>query len=89
MATYINKYGWPLVKAVAPDEAWHYYEQYYIVDESTQNTKYMCFTDDDKRVIWRETKDNSGNTTLEFGWGAWNDRTNLTYVPINGMLLVS
>ena len=41
-----------------------------------------------KRIIWRETKDNSGITTLEFGWGAWGSRTNLTYVPINGSLEV-
>ena len=79
----INKYGWPLVAWPVPDEAWHWYEQFYIVDETTQNTKYMCFADTEERVIWRETK-NQGVTTLEFSWGKWSDKTNLTYHPIHG-----
>lgn len=83
----INKYGWPLIQAVAPEEAWHWYEHFYIIDEATQDTKYMCFTDDDKRVIWRETK-NADVTTLEFSYGEWTDKANLTYAPINGSLEV-
>ena len=83
MATNINKYGYPLVKYPVPDEAWHWFEQFYLIDAKTAGTKYMCFNDTPKRVIWRETvADNV--TTLEFAWGAWNNRASLTYYPING-----
>ena len=83
----IDKYGWPLVKNVVPDEAWHWYEYYYIVDAKTQGTTYKCFLDTPKRVIWRETVQD-GVTTLEFGYGAWKDRATLEYAPINGSLEV-
>ena len=79
----VNKYGYPLTKYPAPDEAWHWYEHFYLVDEATPDTVYRCFTDGDERVIWREQKQQDV-TTLMFTWGSWNDRANLTYYPING-----
>lgn len=83
----ISKYGWPLIKEVVPDEAWHYYEQFYMIDETDPDCVYKCFTDDAKRIIWKEEKKNSV-TTLTFSYGAWDDRSNLTYAPINGSLEV-
>lgn len=87
MSTFVNKYGWPIVRKVDPNEAWHHYSQYYLVDESVPNTKYMCFEADDQRVIWKETV-SSSTTKLEFAFGSWDDRTSLTYVPINGQYQV-
>lgn len=83
----INKYGYPLVQYPVPDEAWHWFEHFYLVDAQDPDKVYKCFTDDPKRVIWRETT-NQGVTTLEFSYGKWDDRANLTYAPINGACAV-
>jgi hypothetical protein len=91
MARSINKYGWPLVRGTTPDEAWHYYEQFYEVEDAGGGVTYKRLEGTNPCVIWRETVTSSGNTTntkLEFSWGDWADRANLTYVPINGSLNV-
>jgi hypothetical protein len=83
----ITRYGHPLNKKVRWEHAPQFYNVYYMVDKSTPDTEYMCFDNDPKRVIWRKTTSN-GVETLEFAYGAWDDRTKLTYVPIYDALEV-
>jgi len=84
----INKYGWPLVRDCIPEEAHDYYNNnFYLIDDQGSGVVYKCWHAHAKRVIWRETT-TAGVTTLEFGYGAWDDRANLTYAPINGGLNV-
>ncbi len=83
----INRYGLPLIKSVRQEHAPTFYNMFYIVDTATPNIEYCCFRADPKRVIWRKTT--QGDTeTWEFSYGAWEDRANLTYVPIYGVLEV-
>ena len=79
---YIDKYARPLVSR--SDEPEHYTFPY-ITDESTAGTKYVCFDNTPKRVIWRY-KTVSNVTTCEFAYGSWDQKASLTYAPINDML---
>ena len=55
----------------------------YMIDEASDSVTYICYTDDAERAIKRITEiDNI--TTIEIGFGAWDDRADLTnYGPIN------
>lgn len=83
----IDRYGLPLNNKIRRDAAPSFYNVFYIVDKATADTEYMCFENTAKRVIWRK-KTVSDVETLEFSYGAWADRANLTYVPIYGALEV-
>ena len=53
----------------------------YKIDSPDDNTTYICYTGSDPRIIKRITK--SGTlTTVEFSYGAWEDRASLNYFPI-------
>lgn len=82
MSVLIDKYGWPLKKAVDPTEAWHYYEFPYQEDTNETGKKYIRFYNENPCVIWKETEE-AGVLTREFSYGDWSDRANLTYSPIN------
>lgn len=77
---FIDRYARPIVPRGDGDIPTEY-----MIDEATAGTKYVCFDDADKRVIWRYKTEGSV-TTVEFGYGAWAQRSSLTYVPINGQL---
>ena len=88
----VNKYGWPIVRKIMPDEAWHYYEQFYEIEATSGGVTYKRLEDTTPGIIWKETVTTSGGTTttkLEFTWGDWADRTSLTYVPINSTMHVT
>lgn len=53
----------------------------YIVDEATEGTTYICYSNAPKRAIRRITAAD-GVTTVEWSFGAWDDRASLEYVPI-------
>lgn len=89
MSMKIDKYGWPKVQHVMPDEAWHFYEQFYETETASGGITYKRLENTNPCVIWKETVTTNGgntNTKLEFGWGDWSDKANLTYVPINSSL---
>ena len=78
---HVDKWGEPYVHVN------HEIIEPYIVDKSTPGTKYICYFDTPQRIIRRITEDNDV-TTLDFAWGAWDDRTTLTYVPINSAITI-
>ena len=46
------------------------------------NVTYICFENLTRRPIHRITK-NGNETVVEWGFGYWNKRENLNYIPIN------
>lgn len=87
----INKYGWPLVHPIVPDEAWHHYEYFYETETNGSGVTYKRLENTNPCVIWRESITTSGGTTntkLEFSWGDWTNKSSLTYVPINATIHV-
>lgn len=76
MKMHIDKWGEPYIHVV------HETIEPYMVDASTAGTTYICYFNTPDRIIRKITDDN-GITTIEFSWGAWDDRTTLTYIPIN------
>ena len=93
MAEYdIAKYGWPIVRKALPEAAGSIYSDFYETETATGGVTYKRFEDTNPCVIWKETVTTSGgqtNTKLEFGWGDWSDRTNISYAPINGSVHVT
>lgn len=67
--------GLPLIQSV----------QYYLVDTATEGVTYRCYTNNASRLIERVTVA-TGLTTTEKAFGDWEDRADLTYVPINALL---
>ncbi|MBQ9501783.1 MAG: hypothetical protein IJU70_06480 [Lentisphaeria bacterium] len=60
----------------------------YIVEERSGVT-YICYTDEPQRAIRRITETTSEGVTttvIEIAYGAWADRTTLTYRPVNSEL---
>ena len=61
----------------------------YMVNDVGGGVKYICYTPDDengKRVIERVTESSSGGatlTTIEHGYGEWENPGDITYYPIN------
>lgn len=60
----------------------------YMIDESTEGTTYICYANTPKRAIRRITEAD-GVTTIEWAYGAWDDRAGLDYVPINNLAEVT
>lgn len=60
----------------------------YMVDESTAGTTYICYANTAKRAIRRITEA-GGVTTVEWAYGAWEQRASLEYVPINNLVEVA
>ena len=48
----------------------------------TAGVTYICFDDAPLRPIHRVTK-NASETVIEWAYGAWDERENLVYIPIN------
>lgn len=76
MKMHIDKWGEPHIHVV------HETIEPYMVDKSTAGVTYICYFNTPERIIRRITEDN-GVTTIEYAWGAWDDRTTLTYSEIN------
>ena len=73
--------GWPIYRGADENtDPW-------IVDSSTPGTVYICYKPDPKRIIKRIVT-SSGTTTIEWSYGAWDDRATLTYVPMEESLEV-
>lgn len=54
----------------------------YVIDEATAGTTFICYADTPNRAIRRITEAD-GITTVEWAYGAWEERASLNYVPIN------
>lgn len=51
---------------------------------------YSCFKNTTPRAIHRVTTDPAtGQKTMEWAWGAWEDRATLTYRPVNDTLTIA
>lgn len=60
----------------------------YIIKQ-VDNIYYICFSDAEIRPIHRISQiPESGETMIEWAYGAWDDAENLTYQPINKTLEV-
>ena len=62
----------------------------YLVDKADASTQYICYyeTGDTPRAIRRIVKA-SGQTQICVGWGAWADRTTISYYPVNSVFTVN
>lgn len=76
MRIHIDKWGEPYIHVV------HETVEAYIVDASNPGVTYICYFNTPERIIRRITEDN-GVTTVEFAWGAWENRASLEYQEIN------
>ena len=61
----------------------------YMVKDAGGGVKYICYTPDDasgNRVVERVTEESSGGattTTIEHGYGSWENPGEITFYPIN------